>query len=95
MSYLGPVDLDALRSDEDKNRAELQATEFGIVPDKLFRKEHPGKGESWEGTGGLVMPDVLRDSYTYGASSSDRITKKENTGSNDGFSLEDGTNPFA
>ncbi|KAK1743442.1 BEACH domain-containing protein [Skeletonema marinoi] len=95
MSYLGPVDLDALRSDEDKNRAELQATEFGIVPDKLFRKEHPGKGESWEGTEGLVMPDVLRDSYNYGASSSDRITKKENTGSNDGFSLEDGTNPFA
>jgi len=95
MSYLGPVDLDALRSDEDKNRAELQATEFGIVPDKLFRKEHPGKGESWEGTEGLVMPDVLRDSYNYGVSSSDRITKKEHTGSNDGFSLEDGTNPFA
>eukprot|EP00984_Skeletonema_dohrnii_P020621 scaffold10109_cov144-Skeletonema_dohrnii-CCMP3373.AAC.4 len=95
MSYLGPVDLDALRSDEDKNRAELQATEFGIVPDKLLRKEHPGKGESWEGTEGLVMPDVLRDSYNYGASSSDRITKKEHTGSNDGFSLEDGTNPFA
>eukprot|EP00986_Skeletonema_menzelii_P019803 scaffold29164_cov171-Skeletonema_menzelii.AAC.2 len=105
MSYLGPVDLDALRSDEDKNRAELQATEFGIVPDKLFRKEHPGKGEGWEGTEGLVMPDVLRDSYNYGVSSSDRTPKKEHFGSNGGFSLEDdmvrrsgvtatGTNPF-
>jgi factor associated with neutral sphingomyelinase activation len=89
MSYLGPVDLDALRSDDDKNRAELQATEFGIVPDKLFRKEHPGKGESWEGTEGLVMPDILRDSYYYGVGSSDRIAKKEHVVSADGFSLED------
>jgi factor associated with neutral sphingomyelinase activation len=105
MSYLGPVDLDALRSDDDKNRAELQATEFGIVPDKLFRKEHPSKGESWEGTEGLVMPDVLRDSYYYGRDSADRIAKKEHLVSTDGFSLDDnivrrsgviatGANPF-
>lgn len=105
MSYLGPVDLDAMRSEEDKNRAELQATEFGIVPDKLLRKEHPGKGDSWEGTEGLVMPDVLRDSYNYGESSSSRIAQKEHVGPNVGVSLEDGmarrsgvttagTNPF-
>ena len=106
LSYLGPMDLDALRSDDDKNRAELQASEFGIVPDKLLRKEHPGKGESWESTEGLVMPDILRDSYHYGLGSSDRVPKKkEHTVSNDGFSLQDdmvrrsgvtatGTNPF-
>ena len=107
MSYLGPADLDALSSNDDKHRAELQATEFGIVPDKLFRKEHPGKGESWEGTEGLVMPDVLRDSYNYTSG----LIKKEQVAavalSNDVFSLGDdnfmthrhgvaatGTNPF-
>ena len=107
MSYLGPADLDALSSNDDKHRAELQATEFGIVPDKLFRKEHPGKGESWEGTEGLVMPDVLRDSYDYTSG----LIKKEQVAavalSNDVFSLGDdnfvshrhgvaatGTNPF-
>ena len=107
MSYLGPSDLDALNSNDDKHRAELQATEFGIVPDKLFRKEHPGKGESWEGTEGLVMPDVLRDSYNYTSG----LIKKEQVAavalSNDVFSLGDdnfmthrhgvaatGTNPF-
>lgn len=101
-SYLGPADLDAMHSDDEKNRAEIQATEFGIVCDKLFRKEHPGKGESWEGSEGLVMTDVLRDSYYYGLGSSDRSAKKEHVAvSTDGFLLEDdigvpaaGTNPF-
>ena len=105
MSYLGPVDLDGLRNQDDKDRAELQATEFGVVPDKLFRKEHPGKGESWEGTEGLVVPDVLRDSYNYGIRSSDRMSSQEHIVSSDGFSLINdiaarrsvvatGTNPF-
>mmetsp|Transcript_4395 Transcript_4395/g.12138 ORF Transcript_4395/g.12138 Transcript_4395/m.12138 type:complete len:1379 (-) Transcript_4395:1280-5416(-) len=40
MSYLGPREL-ADASPEERATAELQATEFGIVPDQLFQQAHP------------------------------------------------------
>ena len=40
MSYLGPREL-ADASAEERATAELQATEFGIVPDQLFQQAHP------------------------------------------------------
>lgn len=40
MSYLGPREL-ADASPEERVTAELQATEFGIVPDQLFQQAHP------------------------------------------------------
>jgi WD40 repeat protein len=41
MAYLGPKDLQKMDSDEDRFQAELQAVEFGIVPDSLFGQPHP------------------------------------------------------
>ena len=40
MAYLGPREL-ADASAEERVAAELQATEFGIVPDQLFQQAHP------------------------------------------------------
>lgn len=39
-AYLGPADLSAM-SDGERFQAELQAVEFGIVPDMLFAASHP------------------------------------------------------
>jgi factor associated with neutral sphingomyelinase activation len=66
MSYLGPMELNSMNSDDDKKRAELQASEFGIVPDQLLCREHPSKSNSWESVEGVVMSDRLRDSYRSG-----------------------------
>lgn len=41
MAYLGPKDLKEMDSDEERFQAELQAVEFGIVPDLLFGQPHP------------------------------------------------------
>lgn len=46
MAYMGPSDLKDMKTEEEKIQAELQATEFGIVPDILFRDPHPPKGSS-------------------------------------------------
>lgn len=43
MAYLGPTDVAAMKSDEERVQAELQATEFGIVPDQLFCQVHPSR----------------------------------------------------
>ena len=40
-AYLGPKDLEKMKSEEEKKHVELHATEFGIVPDQLFSKPHP------------------------------------------------------
>jgi len=40
-AYVGPKDLEKLKTEEEKKHAELHATEFGIVPDQLFSKPHP------------------------------------------------------
>ena len=57
LSYLGPSDLDAIQSEEERKRVEFQANEFGIVPDQLFCKEHPLKNASWNSVEGVVMPN--------------------------------------
>jgi factor associated with neutral sphingomyelinase activation len=44
-AYLGPDDLENLKSDEERFHVELQAAEFGTVPDQLFENAHPLKGE--------------------------------------------------
>lgn len=61
-AYLGPADLDSMKSDEERKRAELQAMEFGIVPDKLFRLPHPSKTDEvvWED---VVAPESGRASF--------------------------------
>jgi factor associated with neutral sphingomyelinase activation len=40
-AYLGPRDLADMQTDEERFHAELQASEFGIVPDFLFTGPHP------------------------------------------------------
>jgi len=45
-AYLGPTDLAGMQTEEERFQAELQATEFGIVPDMLFCSEHPLKGDA-------------------------------------------------
>ena len=41
--YLGDIDLAAMKTEQERFQAELQATEFGLVPDQLFSQEHPGQ----------------------------------------------------
>jgi hypothetical protein len=57
-AYLGPADLAALPTQEDRFQAELQATEFGIVPDQLFVGRHPLRHETVDDS--FVNPDVGR-----------------------------------
>lgn len=42
-AYLGPGS--ELETEEERNQAELQAAEFGSVPDQLFDTAHPRKGD--------------------------------------------------
>jgi len=57
-AYLGPSDLAALPTPEERFQAELQATEFGIVPDQLFVGRHPLRHETVDDS--FVNPDVGR-----------------------------------
>jgi len=45
-AYMGPADWSNMASDDDRFQAELQATEFGIVPDQLFVGPHPLRHET-------------------------------------------------
>ncbi|KAL3794217.1 hypothetical protein ACHAW5_000181 [Stephanodiscus triporus] len=49
MSYMGPEEVEAIQSPEGRLHAELQSTEFGIVP--------------WGESDSLLTRDRLRDSY--------------------------------
>lgn len=44
-SYVQSSDFEAMKTDEEKMQAELQATEFGICPDLLFIRTHPLKSD--------------------------------------------------
>lgn len=46
-AYLGPTDIAGMQTEEERFTAELQATEFGIVPDKLFLSDHPQKAAAF------------------------------------------------
>ncbi|GKY94072.1 hypothetical protein MPSEU_000373700 [Mayamaea pseudoterrestris] len=41
ISYFGPTELAAMKSEEERHSAELQACEFGCCPDQLFVNTHP------------------------------------------------------
>jgi Beige/BEACH domain len=41
--YLGDIDLAAMKTEQERFQAELQATEFGLVPDQLFVAKHPNQ----------------------------------------------------
>ncbi len=85
-----------MQSDEQRNQAELQATEFGIVPDQLFCKEHPGKNTElgnqsnmgkWENLEDIIMPDHLRQSYgVQDRNTVSRMTLKQQLHGRDGSS---------
>jgi factor associated with neutral sphingomyelinase activation len=47
MAYLGPTELAGMHTEEERFQAELQATEFGIVPDKLFSGPHPLRHDAY------------------------------------------------
>jgi factor associated with neutral sphingomyelinase activation len=47
-AYLGPTDLAGMQTEEERFQAELQATEFGIVPDMLFRHKHISRGDAFD-----------------------------------------------
>eukprot|EP00980_Cylindrotheca_fusiformis_P009089 scaffold1965_cov110-Cylindrotheca_fusiformis.AAC.12 len=61
-SYMGPADLAALATAEERFQAELQATEFGIVPDQLFIGPHPLKHETVDDS--FIKPDIGRTSFS-------------------------------
>lgn len=60
ISYLGPTDLAGMQTEEERFQAELQATEFGIVPDKLFRGPHPLRQDAVSDD--FISPDIGRAS---------------------------------
>ena len=59
-AYLGPTDLAGMQTEEERFQAELQATEFGIVPDMIFQKAHPLKSDAWDDE--CIVPDLGRSS---------------------------------
>jgi hypothetical protein len=61
-SYMGPDDLATLATSEERFQAELQATEFGIIPDQLFIALHPLKHETVDES--FVKPNIGRASFT-------------------------------
>lgn len=68
-AYLGSTDLSAMATEQERYQAELQATEFGIVPDLLFCKPHPKRSsgsvsmeEDTVSATDFVSPDIGRDS---------------------------------
>lgn len=68
LAYIGPEEVQA-SSGAEGARASLQATEFGIVPDQLFSRKHPGKRDdigSWRDSDALLTRDNLRESYGAG-----------------------------
>lgn len=60
-SYMGSTDLAALATAEERFQAELQATEFGIVPDQLFVGPHPLKHETVDDS--FIKPDIGRATF--------------------------------
>lgn len=60
MAYLGPRELADMQTEQERYTAELQATEFGIVPDQLFSGDHGLRIEDFQET--LVPEDVGRAS---------------------------------
>lgn len=58
IAYFGPTDLAGLHTEDERFHAELQATEFGIVPDLLFCNEHPMKHAPFDDL--FVSPDIGR-----------------------------------
>jgi factor associated with neutral sphingomyelinase activation len=60
ISYLGPTDLAGMQTEEERFQAELQATEFGIVPDMLFRGPHPLRQDAVNDD--FISPDIGRAS---------------------------------
>lgn len=59
MAYLGPKELKEMDSDEQRFQAELQAVEFGIVPDMLFSQPHPLREDPAD-PDDCVLPDFGR-----------------------------------
>jgi factor associated with neutral sphingomyelinase activation len=57
-AYLGPADLSAMPTQQERSQAELQATEFGIIPDQLFVGPHPLRHETVDES--FVNPEVGR-----------------------------------
>lgn len=57
-AYLGPADLSNIATQEERFQAELQATEFGIVPDLLFIGPHPRRHETVDES--FINPDYGR-----------------------------------
>jgi hypothetical protein len=57
-AYFGPSDLANMPTQEERFQAELQATEFGIIPDHLFIGPHPLRHETVDES--FVSPHIGR-----------------------------------
>jgi len=76
MAYLGPTELAGMQTEEERFQAELQATEFGIVPDLLFVGPHPLRHEKAESD--FISHDIGRAS-----------SKDDSTGGREAWELLD------
>jgi Beige/BEACH domain len=61
-AYLGPRDLADMQTEEERFHAELQASEFGIVPDLLFTAPHPLRQQENFIVDEFISPEVGRAS---------------------------------
>lgn len=59
--YLGDNDLAGMKTEHERFQAELQATEFGLVPDHLFAIEHPLRLESNQSNPAFSQDDPIVD----------------------------------
>ena len=66
-SYVQSTDFEAMKTDEEKMQAELQATEFGICPDLLFIRTHPLKSDI------SVPADIISPSLSGRAMTSEQL----------------------
>lgn len=57
--YLGDIDLAAMKTEQERFQAELQATEFGLVPDQLFIAEHPEQLQNPASPEDVIIGDAL------------------------------------
>jgi hypothetical protein len=69
-AYLGPKDLEKMNSEEEKQHAELHATEFGIVPDQLFVKPHPHRHID-------LLQEQKNDLHSFFSDQSHRLSSRE------------------
>ena len=81
LCYEGSVDLGAITDLNDRLAVEVQITEFGQVPKKLFQRPHPSRSK---GGGVMTFLPSSSDPDSLSESDSSKLLKKGRLGSGGG-----------